>query len=88
MLVTPDGRYAYVANYTANMVSVIDTSTYLVRNIATTTRFVENQLAYDQRQLKAAQDRAEAARQALAVYAGDQRTLSGGSAEGGQIFEG
>ena len=53
----------------------------LVRNIATTTRFVENQLAYDERQFKAAQDRAEAARQALAVYAGDQRTLSGASAE-------
>jgi hypothetical protein len=48
----------------------------LIRNMAITTRFLENQLSYDQRQLKGAQDRAEAARQALAVYAGDQRSLS------------
>ena len=48
----------------------------LVRNMPLTIRFVENQLAYDQRQMKGAQDRTEAARQAIAVYAGDQRSLS------------
>ena len=53
----------------------------LVQNIAMTTRFLENQLAYDQRQFKAAQGRAETARQALAVYAGDQRGLSVASSE-------
>jgi hypothetical protein len=56
----------------------------LVRNMAITTRFLENQLAYDQRQLKAAQDRAEAARESLAVYAGEQRSLSGATAEASQ----
>ena len=56
----------------------------LVRNMAITTRFLENQLAYDQRQLKAARDRADTARQALAVYAGEQRTLSGAAAEASQ----
>jgi hypothetical protein len=44
----------------------------LVRNMAITTQFLQNQLAYDQRQLKAAQDSAEAARQALIVYAGER----------------
>jgi hypothetical protein len=53
----------------------------LVRNMAMTTRFLENQLAYDQRQFKGAQDRAETARQALAVYAGEQRGLSVASSE-------
>jgi len=56
----------------------------LVRNIATTTRFVEDQLAYDQRQLKAAQDATEGARQALVVYAGDQRGVSMNESEGTQ----
>ena len=35
VLATPDGRFVYVANYSASEVSVIDTSTYLVTNIAT-----------------------------------------------------
>ena len=48
----------------------------LIRNMTITTQFLVNQLAYDQRQLKGAQDRAQAAREALAVYAGDQRSLS------------
>jgi hypothetical protein len=36
-------------------------------------RFLEGQLAYDQRQLKSAQDNAEAIRQSLAVYSLEQR---------------
>jgi hypothetical protein len=56
----------------------------LIRNMSITTRFLENQLAYDQRQLKAAQDGAEGARQALAMYAGDQRGLSGTTSEPSQ----
>lgn len=39
-----------------------------VANQAAATRFLESQLAYDERQLQAQRDRAEAARQALAVY--------------------
>jgi hypothetical protein len=52
----------------------------LLRN-PTTARFLETQLAYDQRQLKAAQDRTEASRQALVVYAMDQRGLAPSSGQ-------
>ena len=44
-------------------------STGLIQNRAATMRFLESQLAYDQRLLKATQDHAENIRQALAVYA-------------------
>jgi hypothetical protein len=45
----------------------------LIGDRATAVRFLESQLAYDQRQLKSAQDGAEAIRQAMAVYSLDQR---------------
>jgi YVTN family beta-propeller protein len=35
VLATPDGRFVYVANYSSSEVSVIDTITYVVTNIAT-----------------------------------------------------
>jgi hypothetical protein len=44
-------------------------STGLVRDTGTAIRFLENQMAYDQRQLKVAQQRAETYREALALYA-------------------
>jgi hypothetical protein len=40
----------------------------LAGDSAVTARFAENQLAYDQRQLQAAVDKAEATRQAIAIY--------------------
>jgi len=51
-------------------------SSGLIQNRAATLRFLESQLAYDQRQLKATQDRAENIRQALGVYANDQRAVT------------
>src|SRR5438477_4034506 len=51
-------------------------SSGLVQNRAATLRFLESQLAYDQRLLKATQDRAENIRQALGVYANDQRSVT------------
>jgi len=45
----------------------------LISDRAATLRFLESQLAYDQRQLKAAQDQAELIRQSLAVYSNEQR---------------
>jgi hypothetical protein len=51
----------------------------LMTNPAATTRFLESQLGYDQRQLKSLQDQAESVRDALAVYSLDQRALSGES---------
>lgn len=51
---------------------------------AATLRFLESQLAYDQRQLKSAQDGAEAIRQSLAVYSSDQRGFTGDTASAPQ----
>jgi len=51
---------------------------------AATLRFLESQLAYDQRQLKSAQDAAEAIRQSLAVYSFDQRGFTGDTASAPQ----
>src|ERR1051325_751859 len=51
---------------------------------AATLRFLESQLAYDQRQLKSAQDGAEAIRQSLAVYSFDQRGFTGENASAPQ----
>jgi len=48
-------------------------STGLIQNRAATQRFLESQLAYDQRLLKATEDSAENIRQAIAVYSQDQR---------------
>jgi hypothetical protein len=48
-------------------------------NPVTTMQFLRAQLAYDQRQLNAANERAEAIRQALAVYSREQRTFAGSS---------
>jgi hypothetical protein len=48
----------------------------LIQNRAATLRFLESQLAYDQRLLKATQDRAENIRQTLSVYANDQRSAA------------
>ena len=48
----------------------------LIKNPATTLRFLESQLAYDQRGLRAAQDQADSIRQAIAVYALDQHALT------------
>ena len=45
----------------------------LIGDRAVAIRFLESQLAYDQRQLKSAQDGAEAIHQAMAVYSLDQR---------------
>lgn len=45
----------------------------LISDRTATLRFLESQLAYDQRQLKAAQDQAELIRQSLAVYSNDPR---------------
>jgi hypothetical protein len=45
----------------------------LIANRPATLRFLESQLAYDQRRLKAAQDYADSIRQSLAVYSPDQR---------------
>ena len=50
-------------------------SSGLVPNAAAATRFIEAQLAYDQRELRARQQAAEQVRQALAVYTLDQRAL-------------
>ena len=47
----------------------------LMANAAAATRFIEAQLAYDQRELRARQQAAEQVRQALAVYTLDQRVL-------------
>src|SRR5258706_9530477 len=58
----------------------------LMANPALTIRFLENQLAYDQRLLQARQNEADMIRQALAVYT-EQRiepTLPGTEASGGQ----
>lgn len=52
----------------------------LIANRAATMRFLESQLAYDQRQLKSAQDRADFIRQSLAVYTNDQRSFGPESA--------
>jgi hypothetical protein len=49
---------------------------------AATLRFLESQLAYDQRALKAAQDTADTVRQSLAVYSLDQRSFTPESAAG------
>ncbi|HUJ14749.1 MAG TPA: hypothetical protein VLV86_25345 [Vicinamibacterales bacterium] len=48
----------------------------LIRNPSMTLQFLQNQLAYDQRQLQSARDRAETARVALAAYTNDQRTFA------------
>jgi hypothetical protein len=48
-------------------------SSGMVSNPAATVRFLETQLAYDQRRLEAVRARADAARQALAVYAQNGR---------------
>lgn len=48
----------------------------LVSNPAATIRFVETQLAYDQRQLELAQRRADSIRDALAVYSSNPRGLT------------
>jgi hypothetical protein len=53
----------------------------LIKSPATTLRFLESQLAYDQRGLKAAQDQADSIRQALAVYALDQHALTAETTE-------
>jgi len=45
----------------------------LITNRPATLRFLESQLAYDQRHLKAVQDFADSIRQSLAVYSPDQR---------------
>lgn len=45
----------------------------LIMNRPATLRFLESQLAYDERQLKGTQDYADAIRQSLAVYSFDQR---------------
>jgi hypothetical protein len=47
----------------------------LMTSAAAATRFIEAQLAYDQRELRARQQAAEQVRQALAVYTVDQRVL-------------
>lgn len=47
----------------------------LVQNSAAAIRFIETQLAYDQRELHSRQQAAEQVRQALAVYTLDQRAL-------------
>lgn len=47
-----------------------------VGNQAAATRFLESQLAYDQRELQAQRDRAEAARQALAVYTAGEPAMT------------
>ena len=43
---------------------------------AVTIHFLENQLAYDERRLEAAEAHAKAARETLAIYSNDQRSLS------------
>jgi hypothetical protein len=48
----------------------------MIRNPATTLRFLESQLAYDQRDLKSAQEQSDSVREALAVYAMNERVLS------------
>jgi hypothetical protein len=45
----------------------------LIANRMATTRFLESQLAYDQRQLKATQDYADSIRQSLSVYVLEER---------------
>jgi hypothetical protein len=52
-------------------------STGLVVDRPFTLRFLESQLAFDNRELKAKQDAAEAIKQSLAVYSLDQRALTG-----------
>jgi hypothetical protein len=52
----------------------------LITNRPATLRFLESQLAYDQRNLKATQDYADSIRQSLAVYSPDQRGFTPESA--------
>jgi len=74
------------------LVSMINSSG-LVRDRQSTIRFLENQLAYDQRNLQETQMRVDAVRQALAVYSGErmenppagrQRTAGGPAGTQGQ----
>jgi hypothetical protein len=55
-------------------------STGLIANRPSTLRFLESQLAYDQRHMKATQDYADVIRQSFAVYSLDQRGFSPESA--------
>ncbi|HYO75296.1 MAG TPA: hypothetical protein VE010_02440 [Thermoanaerobaculia bacterium] len=62
----------------------------LITDQAATMRFLEAQLAYDERELRALQYRAETVRQSLAVYSGDstqitpERVAAEGAPQGGQ----
>jgi hypothetical protein len=47
----------------------------LIKNPATTLRFLESQLAYDQRELKSRQEMVDTIRESIAVYAGNGRAL-------------
>jgi hypothetical protein len=60
----------------------------LVADRAGAVRFLQTQLAYDQRKLKATQDSAEAIRQALAVYSLEQHGFSDAQAVAGAVPRG
>jgi hypothetical protein len=56
-------------------------SSGLIKNPPLTARFVESQLAYDQRELKSAQDYADSIRESLAIYTLNRRGLDSQNGE-------